>query len=350
MGPTGALFGRLGWPAPAAVAAALAAVAMVVAPGARAQGFAPVDQPGPALSVPAPDLAAALKCSGDLSRSGREPVLLVPGTTMTPEKNFSWNWIRALNAQGRPWCSVELPGSAMADIQVAGEYVVSAIRTMHQRAKSRIDVLGHSQGGMVPRWALRFWPDVRAMVDDQVGMAPSNHGTLDSIPVCLLGCAPAFWQQAANSNFIRALNSHQETFAGIDYTAIYTITDEVVTPNLDDSGSSALRPGGGGAITNVAIQDVCPTDLAEHLAIGTIDNTAYRLAIDALDHPGPADPARIPRSVCLKPLMPGVNPLTAVTDLAATGLYLATVVATYPHVPAEPPLACYTTATCPSGG
>ena len=30
---------------------------------------------------------------------------------------------------------------------------------------------------MVPRWALRFWPDTRPMVDDQIGMAPSNHGT-----------------------------------------------------------------------------------------------------------------------------------------------------------------------------
>jgi hypothetical protein len=34
------------------------------------------------------------------------------------------------------------------------------------------------------------------------------------------------------------------------------------------------------------------------------------------------------------------------TDFADTGLYLATVVAIYPHVPAEPPLACYTTASC----
>ena len=296
--------------------------------------------------MPAQELAAALECGGDLPGSSHAPVLLVPGTTMTPEKNYSWNWIRALHAQRRPWCTVELPGSAMADIQVAGEYVVGAIRTMHRVSGRRIDVLGHSQGGMVPRWALRFWPDVRGMVDDQVGMAPSNHGTLDAIAICVIGCAPAIWQQASNSNFVKALNSGQETFAGIDYTAIYTITDEVVTPNLDDSGSSALRPGGGGAVTNVAIQDVCPADLAEHLAIGTLDNTAYRLAIDALDHPGPADPARISRSTCLRPLMPGVNPLTAAIDFADTGLYLATVFATYPHVPAEPALACYTTATC----
>ena len=30
---------------------------------------------------------------------------------------------------------------------------------------------------MIPRWALRFWPDTRVMVDHVVGLSPSNHGT-----------------------------------------------------------------------------------------------------------------------------------------------------------------------------
>jgi hypothetical protein len=45
----------------------------------------------------------------------------------------------------------------MADIQTAGEYVVYAIRTMPAAYGGRIDIIGHSQAGMVPRWALRFW-------------------------------------------------------------------------------------------------------------------------------------------------------------------------------------------------
>jgi putative serine esterase DUF676 len=51
---------------------------------------------------------------------------------------------------------VTLPGTGMGDIQVAGEYVVYAIRTMHAAYGGRIDIVGHSQGGMVPRWALRL--------------------------------------------------------------------------------------------------------------------------------------------------------------------------------------------------
>ena len=46
--------------------------------------------------------------------------------------------------------------------------------------------------------------------------------------------------------------------------------------------------------------------------------------------------------------MPGVNPLTVATDRGVGRDVLATTLATYPHVAAEPPLACYVTASCPA--
>jgi hypothetical protein len=200
---------------------------------------------------------------------------------------------------------------------------------------------------MVPRWALRFWPDTRPMVDDLIGFAPSNHGTLDAQGICTLGCAPSIWQQRDSSEFVKAINSRQETFPGISYTSVFTHTDEVVVPNLDANGSSSLH-GGGGDIANIATQDICPLDLYEHLQIGTIDPVAYALALDAIDHPGPADPARVAAATCAQAFMPGVNPLTVVPDFAAFSTAVATTLATYPHVPAEPPLACYVTASCPA--
>ena len=268
-------------------------------------------------------------------------MLLVPGTGSSPPRNFGWNWEPALNKLGIPWCAVTLPDNALGDIQVAGEYIVFAIRKMHAQAGRRISIIGHSQGGMVPRWALRFWPDTRAMVDDQIGLAPSNHGTTTAHSVCGNGCAPAIWQQSNDAHFIAALNSRQETFPGISYTDVYTHTDEVVQPNSDDNGSSSLH-GGGGAITNVAIQQVCSADSTEHNGLGTFDNTAYALAVDALDHPGPADPSRLnPATVCSQPLMPGVNPVTFPADAAATLQDDLTNIATHPPSPAEPPLKCY---------
>ena len=302
--------------------------------------FAPLDRPGPRLSVPAKQLAKSLVCSGPLERSAVDPVLLVPGTTVTPQVNFSWNYQRAFDQQGRPWCAVTLPYDATGDIQVAGEYVVHALRTMSEQSGRQVDVVGWSQGGMVPRWALRFWPDTRQLVDDVIGLSPSNHGTVVADLACRRSCNPAFHQQASRSRFLQALNSGTETFAGIDYTAAYTRNDEVVVPNAGPAPSSALRPGPG-RIANIALQAVCPTNLAEHFAIGSFDAVGYAIVVDALDHDGPANAARIDRAVCAQPFQPGVNPATFAADFAALIAYAVNPAGNAPDVPAEPPLARY---------
>jgi triacylglycerol esterase/lipase EstA (alpha/beta hydrolase family) len=326
----------------AALGLALLAAPLPVSASTGSSSYAPVDQPGPQLSVPAAELAASLTCTADLGSSGREPVLLVPGTTATPTSNFSWNYERAFTTQHIPWCAVTLPEHAMGDIQVAGEYVVYAIRTMHALSQRKIEILGHSQGGMVPRWALRFWPDTRAMVDDVIGMAPSNNGTVDAYALCppLIGCAPAIWQQEYKSPFMRALNSDAQTFAGISYTQIYTKIDEIVTPNLDEAGSSSLHTGAG-QIANIAVQDICPGHVTDHLLIGTADPVAYALVMDALDHSGPAVASRIDRSVCNQLVSPAVNSGTFAADFLRFTTSVATVLITTRHTPSPPKLAPY---------
>src|SRR4051794_24029893 len=190
------------------------------------------------------DPASALDCSTDLSRADRTPVLFVPGTTLAPE-NYSWNWLRALEQAHWPYCTVALPNRGMSDIQVAGEYLVYALRTMYASYGGRIDVVGHSQGGMVPRWALRFWPDTRAMVDDLVGLSPSNHGTLDANGFCASGgCPPSFWQQRAGSSFLKALNSRPGTLPRLSYSHNYTPNDEGGGPHVNDPNPPP-PPGGG---------------------------------------------------------------------------------------------------------
>lgn len=331
---------------------ALLAVVLVAPPGSAADvgGFAPLDRPGPALRVSRAALAASLVCHNDLRTAPGEPVLLSPATGVTPEQNYSWNYERAFRAQRRAWCTVTMPFHTLGDIQTAGEYLVHAIRTMHARAGRRIAVLGHSQGGMSMRWALRFWPDTRRMVDDVIGMAGSNHGTASAALSAPAGTKlpPASLQQRAGSRFLKALNSGVETFTGISYTEIYTHTDEVVTPNSATSSSSALR-GGGGMITNVATQDVCPGDVYEHLTVGTIDPTTYALVMDALTHAGPARPSRIGRTSCTRLYQPGVDPTNVQTYLqvlaAAPGLLAVSVpfvnLVGAPEVSTEPALRCY---------
>jgi pimeloyl-ACP methyl ester carboxylesterase len=321
--------------------AALAALAVVLGAAVLSPPLAAAaDVSGPRLRVDATALNESLACHGDLAGGSGAPVLLIPGTTLEPRTNFDWNYQPALRQLGRSYCAVTLPGHAMGDIQIAAEYVVHALRAMSDRAGRRIDVVGFSQGGMIGRWALKFWPDTRDDVDDLVGIDPSNHGTLDAYPVCVPGCAPAFWQQQTGSHFLAALNAGQETYPGISYTQMYTLTDEVVVPNFPPAPSSELHSGPG-RIRNVAVQQICPVHVADHLSMGSIDAVGYALVRDAITHEGPADPARVDRSVCAQPLMPGVNPLTLPINEARYNAEVATTLATYPHVPAEPPLAAY---------
>jgi hypothetical protein len=327
-------------------AIAVAAFSMLVAaagaafvPGeAAGVAYAPLDRPGPPLSVPKNELAAALTCSPGVEDASRAPVLLVHGTGATPEENWSWTYQPALAALGVPTCTVRLPERGQGDIQLNGEYVVHAIRSIHRRSGRRIAIIGHSQGGMLPRWPLRFWPDTRKMVDDQIGFAPSNHGTTRARGVCRQECTPANWQQMDGSNFLQALNSRKETFAGISYTAIYSRYDEVVVPP-----EGAELHGGGGEITNVAIQDICPLDLSEHFLIGLVDRVAFALAIDALEHDGPADVTRVGARGCDQPPIPGLQP----AGIAPATVGFAVGEGGAEAVPAEPELRCYVTANCP---
>lgn len=307
--------------------------------------YAPLSRPGPSLSVPAASLKAALSCTSGVAGDSRNPILLVPGTDLDPGSNYSWNYERAFAALHWPYCTVTLPYHTLGDIQVAGEYVVYALRTVASISKRQVDILGYSQGGMLPRWALRFWPDTRRLVHAYVALDPSNHGTLDANAICQGQCAPADWQQAADSHFINALNSYTETFAGIYYTVIFSRTDEIVVPNLDASGSSSLHTGAG-HIANIAVQQICPNDTSEHLAMGSYDAVGYALAVDAFSHESLADPARISPTVCADPLQPGVNPATFPTDFAGYLEAIGQAQEAAPEVSAEPPLKCYVFASC----
>ncbi|MCW2140888.1 esterase/lipase family protein [Actinoplanes cyaneus] len=303
----------------------LLAAALLAVPSAPVNP-APVD--------PAPP--ATLHCTGNpaaSARAGRTPVLLIHGTTSNSRANFSWNWDRAFDAEGRAHCDVDLPDSGNGDIQVAAEHVVHAIRHLHRLAGTRIDLLGHSQGGMIGRWAMKYYPDTRAMVDDYVSLAASNHGTKEFDVQCAAQtvCSAAYWQQRAGSAFLTALNDGPQTWPGVSYTQIYTRYDEIILPY----GLSALPAAPN--VTNVAVQDLCPLETVEHFGMA-YDNAAWLLGIDAIRHPGPARLSRISRATCGWPLMPAVDPLRFPANSAAALAQSVKSMLTTPQLPAEPPL------------
>lgn len=301
---------------------------------------------GPALTVPSNSLRSALSCTGDLRRSSMEPVLMIPGTASTPNLTFGWNFLPAFNAQHIPHCTLTLPHNADGDIQVNAEYIVSAIRSMHAESGRKIQLLGWSQGGgPPPRWALRWWPDTRTMVDGLIGIDPPNHGTatLDAFGCDLtdLLCAPAIWQQRPGSNFIKALNDGPQVFKGIQYTVLYSRVNDFIQPSLD--GSAAKLPSGSN-VANIALQDVCPTAVVtspDHaMTVGS--PVTYALVMDALTHPGkPADHRRVSPSVCAQLSQPYSNPVTATLGVANDYANAFAVDLPQDRVSAEPPVREY---------
>jgi hypothetical protein len=123
--------------------------------------------------------------------------------------------------------------------------------------------------------------DKLAVIDDIVGLAPSSHGTTNPLaPGAGLFC-PACAEQAAGSQLMRKLNAPPEAPPPPSYTVISTKYDEVVTPYR----SQALQ-----GATNVVLQDRCPEDITDHVGI-IYDPIALQWTMNALERPGPADPA-----------------------------------------------------------
>jgi hypothetical protein len=285
-------------------------VCLAVPATALAQpAYAPLNQPGPALTPSLAKLQASLSCEPSVEDAKVEPVLLNPGTSTTATENFGWNWEPALQQLGIPYCAYNPPEQALGPIDLSGEYLVYAIRTEYALAGRPIAIIGHSQGGMSMRWALRFWPDTRKMVADVVGLEPDNDGTtvITDQDCASLGCPAGDWDQTYQSPFIEALNSGTETFSGTSYTNTYSVDDELVHPDSGPSDCSSCLSTGGGQISNVELQSICPLDTSEHVEGGTTDPVAYAVGVDAITHTGPASPARISPSVCDQALMPGVT-------------------------------------------
>lgn len=285
----------------------LAALMLAGAPASSGDGYSwPSDAP---YSVSKAKMKDVLACrsggrrsphgAGALTGNKRKhPVLLVHGTGLNRRQNWEWNYWQTLRNKGWEVCWVNLPKVALGDIQVAAEYVAHALKLMHRSSGEKVDILGHSQGGLQPRWAIKWFATGR-FVADYIALASPNHGTRTANEASMdEGCFEACWQMRRRSKFIRALNRDNETPGPIFYTSIYTAADELVQP----PGTQHLE---GGA-SNVLLQDVCPERPVDHVTIAA-DYVAWILVRDALLHPGPADRKVVDDEDCLRDRMPGAD-------------------------------------------
>ncbi|MER5376820.1 alpha/beta fold hydrolase [Streptomyces sp. NPDC002553] len=228
------------------------------------------------------------------------PVVLVHGTFA----NSVDNWLSlAPYLTHRGYCVFsldygQLPGvpffHALGPIdESAGQLSAYVDRVLAATGAAEADIVGHSQGGMMPRYYLKFLGGA-ARVNALVGIAPNNHGTtlaglthlLPYFPGAedlLTAATPALAQQIAGSEFMAKLNAGGDTVPGVRYTVIATRYDEVVTPYRTQFLS-------GANVDNVLIQDRCALDLSEHALLGLTDRIAFHEVANALD-PAHATPS-----------------------------------------------------------
>jgi triacylglycerol esterase/lipase EstA (alpha/beta hydrolase family) len=232
------------------------------------------------------------------------PVILVHGTF----ENMAGNW-QALSPLlvNHGYCVFALNYGSFDNSGAVGIDATGPIETSAQQLSTfvskvltstgakKVDLVGHSQGGMMPRYYLKFLGGA-SKVNALIGLAPSNHGTtldgLEALTSQIPGASdqpstcPACSEQMAGSAFLTKLNAGGDTVAGVRYTVIESRNDEVVTPY-----TSAFLTGPN--VTNILLQSQCSLDQGEHLSMA-YDHIADQDVLNALDPAHPVTPACTP--------------------------------------------------------
>ncbi len=302
----------------------LAALAVLVAAAPAAAADAP-------LTVPKAALAKALTCQKAVAKAERTPVLLVTGTGVPGSASWNGGFQKSLTKAGHASCLIEFPFATTGDMQIATQYVVYGVRELQRRAHRQVAVYGISQGGVLPRLALRFWPGIRRLVSDAVLVAGTQHGTTVALGDAT-SAPPAVLQQGRASKLLAAANAGDETPGATSYTTVRSLADAIVQPVSGPQPTSALA-----GATNILIQDVCPGRRTDHIG-SAFDSVSFAALVDAIRHRGTAKVARLPKNVCAGPFAPGM-PEAATRQLIGAGYTIALgKITAQPKVSAEPAL------------
>jgi triacylglycerol esterase/lipase EstA (alpha/beta hydrolase family) len=232
------------------------------------------------------------------------PAVLVHGTFN--DMADSWNALSPL-LKNEGYCVFALnygdngvhlnPIKATGSIATSAEELATFVNSvLTATGASKVDIIGYSQGGMMPRQYLKF-DGGATKVHSLIALAPSSHGTTldglntlaEAIPGAteLIGSAcQACTDQLVGSPFITNLNAGGDTLPGIKYTVISTRYDEVVTPYTTQFLS-------GPAVTSITLQNQCILDLGDHLSM-PYDSIALHDVTNALDPAHATPPACVP--------------------------------------------------------
>lgn len=261
----------------------------------------------PAAAAPDPSPPGSNDFSCEPSAEHPRPLVLVHG--LSASQGTNWAYLSPI-LKDAGYCVFSLtygrdsrldafpysPGGVVRMQRSSKELKAFVARVLEATGARKVDLVGHSEGTVMPRWYLekRGGTDY---VNRFVALTPLWRGTevggtalirdlaepwglaapiVDAVSSACGSC-PQFLR---GSKFMNTLNRDGEAIDGIKHTNIMTATDELVVPYT----SGRMNDGG----RNIVLQDVCPADLSEHVAVA-FDPVVAQLILNALA-PGRAQP------------------------------------------------------------
>ena len=212
----------------------------------------------------------------------RDPVIIVAGTFAgQPAASVFYAPMAArLRADGYQPYIFGLPTSGTQDIALTAQALNTyADQVRAQTGATRVDLIGHSQGGLVARHYVKYLGG-SSEVDALISLGAPHYGTAVANVAKLFGLGncigiTACVQMSIGSTYLADLNAGDDTIGAVRYTNIVSANDEVVIPYrtgwLADDGNNV----------NVHVQSPCFLRIVGHVGLA-LDGTVYSGIQDAL--------------------------------------------------------------------
>ncbi|MER7331866.1 MULTISPECIES: alpha/beta fold hydrolase [unclassified Micromonospora] len=231
----------------------------------------------PATAAPAaPERHATPAATTTPVATAANPVIVVGGLIGL---SIAYEPIAArLRADGFRVFVYQLPGLGFGDIRDSARAFATYVEQVRSvTGASQVDVVGHSEGGLVSRWYVKFLGGA-SVVGRYVSLGSPQQGTYVANILRVVGlgsCAGvvACQQMSIGSDFLADLNGGDDTPGAVRWTTVRTWQDELVRP-VDNA---SLADGAA----NVLIQAACPLRVVGHLGL-VLDGTTYTVVRQAL--------------------------------------------------------------------
>ncbi|CAJ2504275.1 Uu.00g116690.m01.CDS01 [Anthostomella pinea] len=237
-------------------------------------------------------------------KSARNPVVLLHG--LSADREVDLNLLqRELSTPERGYCTFSATYGAwpltpwiggLTDMTESARDIAAFIREVKEKTGAdKVDVVGHSEGGVQALYVPLSQPGIAALVDHVVALGPAVHGAdyfgftdlwyvggdatrALAKPFSELIFCPACEQMMPDGAITDAFDAATAAGGikqeGNNVTVIMSRSDKLVTPDVSEIDEAGVR--------NVFVQDTCPDDRVGHAGLAW-DKSVWRLVINALE-------------------------------------------------------------------